>query len=53
MFGNNTELMIRLCELLVNAAGIIMKQQQVILQLGGTCDETNQSLIDEIRTMVG
>lgn len=49
----NTELMIRLCELLVNAAGVIKEQQQVILQLGGTCTETNQSLIDEIKTMVG
>ena len=49
----NTELMIRLCELLVNAAEVIKEQQQVILQLGGTCAETNQSLIEEIQTMVG
>ena len=53
MTGNNTELMIRLCELLINAAEVIKEQQEVILQLGGTCDKTDHSLIDEIQTLVG
>ena len=53
MVRNDAALVIRLCELLVNAAEVIKEQQQVILQLGGTCKETSQSLIDEIQTMVG
>lgn len=53
MAQNDAALVIRLCELLVNAAEVIKTQQQVILQLGGTCNETDQSLIDEIETMVG
>ena len=48
----DSALVIRLCELLVNAAEVIQEQQKVILQLGGTFDGSTEGLIEEIGTMV-